>query len=140
MPRRDWETFTHEADIGVRGRGATPAEAFAAAALALTSVVTDPAGVGCVQRVSIEREAPDLDLLFLDFMNALIYEMATRKLVFGECAVRIAGERLTASACGEPVARERHDPAVEVKGATFTELKVTQQTDGLWCAQCVVDV
>lgn len=136
----DWETFSHQADIGVRGRGATPAEAFSAAGLALTSVVTDPAGVRCVERVTIEREAPDPELLFLDFMNALVYEMATGKRVFGQYAVRIEDGRLLASACGEPVAIDRHDPAVEVKGATFTELKVAQQADGQWLAQCVVDV
>ncbi|MGE0080031.1 MAG: archease [Thiohalomonadaceae bacterium] len=134
-----WETFSHEADIGVRGRGASPAEAFAAAGLALTSVITDPAGVACTERVDIEREAPDLEILFLDFINALIFEMATRKLVFGQCVVRIEDGRLFASAFGEPVAA-RHDPAVEVKGATFTELKVAQQSDGEWLAQCVVDV
>jgi SHS2 domain-containing protein len=33
----------------------------------------------------------------------------------------------------------RHEPAVEVKGATYTALRV-QQTDGHWLAQCVVDV
>jgi SHS2 domain-containing protein len=135
-----FETFAHEADVGVRGSGATPGEAFSAAALALTSVITDPTGVACVERVSIEREAPDLELLFLDFINALVYEMATRKLVFNECAVRIQDGRLLASACGERVALDRHDPAVEVKGATFTELKVIQQADGQWLAQCVVDV
>jgi len=35
-----WEHFPHEADIGVRGFGATPAEAFEQAALALTAAVT----------------------------------------------------------------------------------------------------
>jgi tRNA nucleotidyltransferase (CCA-adding enzyme) len=29
---------------------------------------------------------------------------------------------------------------VEVKGATFTELKVYQQSDKTWIAQCVIDV
>jgi SHS2 domain-containing protein len=32
------------------------------------------------------------------------------------------------------------NPAVEVKGATLTELKVSRNADGLWTAQCVVDV
>jgi len=40
-----WEHFDHGADIGVRGYGANPAEAFVQAALALTAVVTDPATV-----------------------------------------------------------------------------------------------
>jgi tRNA nucleotidyltransferase (CCA-adding enzyme) len=29
---------------------------------------------------------------------------------------------------------------VEIKGATFTELKVGQDEQGRWLAQCVVDV
>ena len=33
-----------------------------------------------------------------------------------------------------------HKPAVEVKGATFTELAVRQDPDGRWRAQCIVDV
>jgi len=34
----------------------------------------------------------------------------------------------------------RHQPTVEVKGATYTELKVAQDALGQWVAQCVVDV
>ncbi len=41
---------------------------------------------------------------------------------------------------GEAVDRQKHQPAVEIKGATFTELHVCQQADGLWLAQCIVDV
>jgi SHS2 domain-containing protein len=47
---------------------------------------------------------------------------------------------LEASACGEPVDNGRHAPAVEVKGATFTELQVRREPDGGWLVQCVVDV
>jgi SHS2 domain-containing protein len=41
---------------------------------------------------------------------------------------------------GEPVDVARHTPAVEVKGATLTELAVRQEADGTWVAQCVLDV
>ena len=34
-----WETFPHEADVGVRGFGNTLAEAFAGAATALSAVI-----------------------------------------------------------------------------------------------------
>ena len=40
MSRARWEHFPHDADVGVRGFGPTPAEAFAQAALALTAVAT----------------------------------------------------------------------------------------------------
>jgi RNA-splicing ligase RtcB len=40
-----WEHFAHDADISVRGWGATAADAFGQAAFAVTAVVTDPAAV-----------------------------------------------------------------------------------------------
>ena len=135
-----WEHFAHGADIGIRGIGTTRDEAFEQAALALTAVVTDPAGIVPNTAVEFRCEAPDDELLFADWVNALIYEMATRKLVFGRYAVRIAGRTMTATAWGEALDRERHRPVVEVKAATYTELSVTRRGDGKWVAQCVVDV
>ena len=135
-----WETFAHDADIGVRGTGATLAEAFAGAATALTAVVCDPAAVGSAETTRIECTAPDNELLLLDWLNALIYEMATRRLLFSRFAVRITGHRLRATAWGEPIDVARHQPAAEVKGASFCELAVRQEPDGRWLAQCVVDV
>jgi len=135
-----WEHFQHVADIGVRGCGDTMDEAFEQVALALTAVVTDPELVGTDQPVQIECEAPDPELLLVDWLNALVYEMATRHMVFGRFEVHIDGTCLHGRAAGEPVQTQRHRPAVEVKGATYTELAVRQDQDGCWIGQCVVDV
>jgi SHS2 domain-containing protein len=134
------ELFPHGADVGVRGIGPTRASAFEQAALALTMVITDPAGVAPKEAVELMCEAPDDAILFHDWLNALIYEMAMRHLVFGRFAVAIEGHRLRGQAWGEPVDRARHRPAVEPKGATLTALKVEKQGDGAWVAQCIVDV
>jgi SHS2 domain-containing protein len=135
-----WEHFSHGADIGLRGLGATRAEAFKQAALALTGVITNPEAVASEQAVAIHCEAPDDELLLVDWLNAVIYEMATRKMLFGKVQVCLDDHHLTATLWGEPVDMARHQPAVEVKGATYTELQVHQETDGRWYAQCVVDV
>ena len=136
----DWQHFAHGADIGVRGRGATPAEAFAQAATAVTAVVTDPGLVRPEAAVQMQCHAPDLELLLFEWLNTLVYQMATRRMLFSTFDVRIAGGRLEAEARGEAVDVLRHAPAVEVKGATMTELAVRQGPDGAWTAQCVVDV
>lgn len=135
-----WEHFPHGADIGVRGIGGTRDEAFEQAALALTGVVVDPGQVAAAQRVAIRCEAPDDELLLADWLNAVIYEMATRDMLFGRYAVRLEDHALEATAWGERVDRARHLPAVEVKGATYTALSVARRADGSWVAQCVVDV
>ena len=135
-----WEHFSHGADIGVRGTGATRDEAFEQAALAVTAVIADPAQIAATTVVEIRCEAPDDELLFADWLNALIYEMATRHLLFGRFEVSLRDHALEAKAWGEPVDRLRHRPAVEVKGATYTALSVARGGDGMWTAQCVVDV
>ena len=135
-----WEHFPHQADIGVRGFGMTKAQAFEQAALALTAVITDPGSVIPREMVRINCEAPDDELLLVDWLNQLIYEMATRNMLFSSFEVQLEGRRLAAYAWGEALQPSRHQPAVEVKGATYTELKVAQLPDGGWSAQCVVDV
>jgi tRNA nucleotidyltransferase (CCA-adding enzyme) len=140
MPGTYWEHFPHEADIGVRGVGMTKEEAFEQAAVALTAVITDPEEVAPVEEIAVECEAPDDELLFAEWLNALIYQMATRRMLFARFEVRFDNSRLGGRAWGEPVDIGRHNPAVEVKGATYTQLKVTRDETGAWIAQCVVDV
>lgn len=135
-----WEHFAHGADIGVRGIGTTKAEAFEQAAIALTAVITDPERVRASSELVVEREAPDSEILFVDWLNALIYEMAVRQMIFCRFAIGLEHNRLHASAWGEPIDIARHEPAVEIKGATYTSLFVGQRPDGVWVAQCVVDV
>lgn len=137
--RAGWEHFPHDADVGVRGFGATAQEAFEQAACALAAVVTD-AEIATTTAVEVKCEAPDLEILFVEWLNAMIYEMAVRRMLFGRFAVKIEGERLEGTLWGEPVDIERHAPACEPKGATYTALKVARDDDGVWSAACVVDV
>ena len=134
-----WEHFAHDADIGVAGVGPTKAEAFREAAIALTAVVADPRAVRAVETVAIACKAPTDELLFVDWLNALVFEMSVRSMLFSEFSVHITDGELTAEARGERVDPVRHEPAVEIKGATVTALRVEPVAEG-WRAQCVVDV
>ena len=138
-PSSSWAHFPHDADIGVVGVGPTKAEAFRQAALALTAVVTDPDTVAPLHAVPVTCQAPTDELLLVEWLNALIYEMAVHGRLFGDFALQIDGGELRATAYGEAVDIARHEPAVEVKGATLTSLEVSHGPDG-WRAQCVVDV
>jgi len=135
-----WRHFDHGADIGIEGVGRTMEEAFSQAGVALMAVITDPRSVRPLLRVEVECRAPDPELLFVDWINALIFEMATRGMLFSRFEVRVAGEVLYGIAWGENLDRSRHDPAVEVKGASYTALRVACDQDNCWHAACVVDV
>lgn len=135
-----WEHFEHKADIGVRGIAPTLSQAFEQIAMALTAVVTDLNSVSAEASVDIECISDDMEILLVDWLNGLIYEMATRKMLFSQFNIEIDKNKLTASVKGELIDIQKHQPAVEIKGATYTELKVFQRNDGMWVAQCIVDV
>jgi SHS2 domain-containing protein len=137
---RRWEHFEHQADIGVRGIGPTPAAAFEEAAIALNAVIAEPQRIRPRIRVAIRCENENQELLFADWLNALLLEMGARRMLFRRFAVRLAAPRLTAYAWGEPLDPPRHRPAVEVKAASYAGLRVARQADGRWYAQCIVDV
>jgi tRNA nucleotidyltransferase (CCA-adding enzyme) len=135
-----WEHFDHDADIGVRGFGPTLESAFEQAALSLTAVVCDPATVAPAATIALSCDASTDEELLYDWLNALVFAMATRRMVFSRFKVRIHEHRLRAIAWGEPIDVARHAPAAEVKGATYTALRVGRDPAGGWVAQCVVDV
>lgn len=159
-PDARWEHFSHDADVGVRGIGPTMASAFEQAAIALCAVVTDTKTIshtGALSttplkanrkapkqpesevHVQIQLEAENHDFLFLDWLNSIIYEMDSRQTLFSRAAVQIEDDKLNADLYGERMNKHKHDLAVEVKGATMTELKVVFE-NGQWVAQCIVDV
>lgn len=126
--------------MGIRGIGNTRDEAFEQVALAMTAVIIDPAQINALEKVEITRQSPDDELLLVDWLNALVYETATRKLLFSRFEVQVKDHVLTARAWGEPMDTAKHHMAVEIKGATYTALRVAQESNGEWVAQCVVDV
>lgn len=137
MPRSS--TFDHEADIGVAGEGETLAEAFAAAARAMFSIMVDVESVAPRTEVAIACEASDDELLLVAWLNTLLAEADIRGLLFSEFEVEIDDGRLAGRARGEAFDAARHAAGVEVKGATLTELEVARR-DGGWIARTVVDV
>ena len=135
----NWEHFYHQADIGIRGFGPTIDQAFTQAAIALINVITSvPINPDKSVVISCQADNPD-DLLY-DWLNQLIFQIATDKFLYSRFEIRIVENKLTAVVYGEPIDIKHHQPIVEIKAATYTELKVEQDANGQWLAQCIVDV
>jgi tRNA nucleotidyltransferase (CCA-adding enzyme) len=135
-----WRHFSHDADMGIQAEGDTRERVFEQMALGMTALIADPARIAPREDVAIACEAPTLDLLLVDWLNALVYEMSVRNMLFSRFRVQIGNHTLRGVASGERVDPARHEPAVEVKGATYTALYFRQRSDGRWEARCVVDV
>ncbi len=135
-----WEHFHHEADIGIRGIGPDLATALEQAALAMTAVICEPAHVSPTTEVELVCEGSDPEFLLVNWIDALVYAMAIRRMLFSDFRVVIDRLRLTARVRGEPIDIPRHQPAVEIKGATLTGLRVYRDAFGACVAECIVDV
>jgi len=138
IPR--WEHFSHQADIGVRGYGDTLEMAFSQTAIAMMAVICNVENVKPLIRRTVYCNAADPEILLTDWLNELVYLVAVDKMLFSRFDVTIRDTTLDATIWGEPIDVQRHQPAVEVKGATFTELRVIQLPNSSWMAQCVIDV
>ena len=134
-----YETFEHGADVGIRGKGRTLEEAFANGAKALFALMADLSTIEPQKEIRVECTAPDIETLFMVWLNQLIALADIEKMVLCEFSVTIKDKNLTATARGESISPQKHDLGVEVKGATFTMLRVFQEA-GYFVAQCVVDV
>ena len=134
-----YETFEHEADIGIRGFGATVEESFENAAKALYSVMVTVEDVLPKEKRTLSVSAPDQELLLVEWLNALLALSDIERMVFSKFRVTIDGVSLTGDAWGERLDRVRHAPKVEAKGATLHLLNVRKEA-GRFIAQCVVDV
>ncbi len=134
-----FETFEHEADIGIRGFGDSLKESFENAAIAMYSVMVNIDTVHLREERTVKVSAPDRELLLVEWLNALLAISDIERLIFSKFDVKIEGTTLTGTAWGESLDRDRHEPHAEVKGATYYLLSVREQ-DGAYTAQCVVDV
>jgi SHS2 domain-containing protein len=137
--KKNWELYSHTADMGIRGFGDTMAQAFEAAAIAMVAVNVDPEKIEQKQKIEVTCTEQGNELLFIAWLNRLIYEMATRKMLFSKFQVAIKNGELTGYAWGEKLDLKKHEPVIEIKGISYSDLKVTEE-NGKWIAQCIVDI
>ncbi len=143
---KEFETFEHGADVGIKGYGKTLEEAFSNALKALATLLVEELpeeGIKKEKGFEIVFEAGELVELFVGFVNKALTLFYLEEVLFWEFEGAIEnlaeGLILRGRLWGEPFSVERFGYGVEVKGATFTLAEVKKTEEG-WIAQCVVDV
>jgi len=143
------ENFEHKADIGVRGKGRTLEEAFIGGALSMMGVMFELKGVKGEKAIDINCDASDVEALFVEWLNAILSKRDIETMVFCRFEAQIgtfdgeenSGNLLCGKAWGESYDPKRHEAKIEVKAATYSQLKVFHDDGtGLYVAQCIVDV
>ena len=137
---RAWETFEHEADVGLVVRGLSGAELFANAGLALFELVSDVARVEERQRYALAGEAEDVAALLVGWLNELVYLFEGEGVVCRRFEFQAWSETsYRGEGLGEPVDPDRHAPRDLVKAATYHGLSVRRTPQG-YEARVILDV
>ena len=135
-----FEVFDHTADLGLRVTAEDLNQLFADAASGLFSVVVaNPEAIAPREQHKFTISGDELEYLFFDWLNELLYTYETKHLLFAKFDVRVDQQGLRAKALGEPVDPDRHHLEHEVKAITYHGLKV-EQTDRGWQAEVIVDI
>ena len=135
-----YEIFEHTADMGLRVRAGDLNRLFCEAAEALfAAIVTNPEEVEPVEEVSFVVAAERADDLLHDWLAELLFTFDSRRLVLSRFDVQTTETNLTATARGETLDPERHEPRMEIKAITYHGLKLEKTVDG-WLAEVIVDI
>lgn len=122
---KEFEILDHTADVGIIAYGTDLSQAFAKAARALFSLITELEEIGEVLHREIVVTATDKDELLVAWLNELIYLFDTEHAVFGRFEVAMVSHtRLEARIYGERVDISRHKIKAGIKAATYHMLKV----------------
>jgi SHS2 domain-containing protein len=136
-----FEDLGHTADLGVRVRGATAAEALARLALALGTLLAGggPVAPASEARISVAG-GPGLSGTAVALLRELLFRFAAR----GEVPAAVEVLRVDEAGAEAVVRAGRYDPALhgegaDVKAVTWHLARLEPEGDG-WVGQVVLDV
>ncbi len=122
---KEFEIIDHTADVGIIAYGADMNEAFANAAKALFSLVTELDDVEEMVHRDIELTAPDQESLLVAWLNELIYLFDAEQIIFKRFDItQLSQTQLKARSYGHKVDSSKHKIKTGVKAATYHMLKI----------------
>jgi len=140
MSGAGWEHFDVEADVGVRGWGATRGDAFAQATLGVFALLVSPDEVQALERREVRAQADAPEALLVAWIDECLYVHEIEGFVARSVEMTVCTDTLAHGVLhGEPLDPERHRLGTVVKGATYHQVSV-EVRDGTHEARIIVDV
>ena len=135
-----YECIDHAGNIAVALHSATLPGLFADASAAFTDSITTLRVIEPKRPEEVDVDAPELDLLLVDFLSELLYRFDTRSWLTRDAEVELhekdGGWSLQGTLRGERFNPSRHAVKASIRAVTYQGLHV-HQTDGVWTAQVV---
>ncbi|MEN2997909.1 MAG: archease [Brevinematia bacterium] len=142
---RSWEIHDHTADVIIEGKGKTLEKAFEGIALALQSVMVDISSVKPrkIIKECIELNSSSSEEQLFEFLSRIVFIKDVKKFFFSDVELFITTDNNKVKLCftlkGERIDPKKHTIFTDVKGVSYSELKILNEK-GYYICRCVVDV
>jgi SHS2 domain-containing protein len=132
------------ADAAFEATGSTLKEVFESSALAVTNtMIRNTESIEQKVKKEIKVESDTVEMLLFNFLQELVFYKDAEQLVFSKFDVDITPKgkkwKLSATAYGEKLDRERHQWVVDVKAVTLHHFELKETASG-WRAQVILDI
>lgn len=128
----------HTADIKFQAYGKTLNEVFENAVLAIAEYISRGKKIKAAKGKVIKVSGNDLESLFYNFLDELIYLIDAENFLAVKAKVTIKGYNLKAELFGDNT--KNYKELDHIKAATYAEMHIKKLPDENWEAQCVLDV
>jgi SHS2 domain-containing protein len=134
-----YEELEHTADIKVRVKAASLDGLFAETAHTLMNVMYGDDIREGKERKEITVQSADIENLMQEFLSEILFLSEVHNLVFSSVIVHITHLTLHAYLTGEPFDPARHTGGTEVKGISYSGLRIIQEGAG-YIVELIFDV
>ncbi len=142
--KEKYRFLDHPADAYIEAYGSNLEELLENAAVAMFDVMVDVSKVEPKVERNVETRGFDLENLLYNWLEDWLYYYSTEFLVFSKFKVhKILKDNeeyvVKATGWGEKFDEKRHEPKVEVKAATYSQMIIGKVNDK-WIARFVLDI
>jgi SHS2 domain-containing protein len=125
---KKYEIIDHTADIGIKVYGGFLEELFVNAAYGMFDIIADLEGLKTSTSVKIELEAANTEELLVAWLDELIYNFYTKKIIFSEFKIyELTDTKIKAEAFGKNIGDKKSRLKTEIKAATYHGLKIEEK-------------
>jgi len=132
------------ADIAFEAFGKNLNQLFENAALALNETMVDTKTVSAKVKKIFKLQNAQLNNLFVDFLNEIIYYKDTDSMIFSKFKVKVEQKeklwKLTAEIYGDKIDWQKHKLLADAKAATWHMFELEEKKGKGWRAQVVIDI
>ncbi len=132
-----YQFLEHTADIKFKAYGKTLSEVLENSVLAISNYLSRGSSIKPKKGKIIEVSGTDIESLFYNFIDELIYLLDVENFVVAKAKITIRGNNLRAELFGDSASN--YKDLDHIKAATYAEMHVKKTKTG-WEAQAVLDV